>query len=181
MADEAKVRSVDSLEFFRSALIVFLSRARKAVHQAEDGVKRSRYWVEQEQQSHWTQEWKKRSRKLSQAQQELLTAQRAKFQDSVMLQEKLMRRARDEVLEAEEKLKNIKRWSREFDRVFDPALKGLNQLSDSLEHDMPRAIAWMEQALRTLGAYLERERPADFPSPSAAGGGPDNLSEANTP
>lgn len=160
MADEAKVRSIDSLEYFRSALIVFLSRARKAINHAEDGVKRGRYWVEQDQQSHWSQEWKKRSRKLSQAQQELLTAKMSKFQDSVMLQEKLLRRAKQDVADAEAKLGSIKRWSREFDRAFDPALKGLNQLSDHLEHEMPRAIAWMEQALRTLGAYLERERPA---------------------
>lgn len=109
--------------------------------------------------SHWTQELKKRSRKLAQAQQELLTAKLSKYQDSVMLQEKLLRRAKEAMVEAEEKLRNIKRWSREYDRIYDPAVKGLAQLSDYLEHDMPRALAWMEQALKSLASYLERERP----------------------
>jgi len=159
MADEARVRSVESLEYFRSALIVFHSKARKAVAHAEDGVKRGRYWMEYDMHTHWTQELKKRSRKLAQAQQELLTAKLSKYQDSVMLQEKLLRRAKEDVVEAETKLRNIKRWAREFDRTYDPAMKGLGHLSDYLEHDMPRAVAWMEQALKTLGSYLERERP----------------------
>lgn len=166
MSEQAKVRSVETLEFFRSSLIVFLSKARKAVHQAEDGVKRGRYWVEQEQLSHWTQEWKRRSRKLAQAQQELLTAKMSKFQDSVMLQEKLLRRAKMEVEEAETKIKSLKKWAREYDRLFDPPQKGLKQLDDFLEHDMPRAVAWMDQALRSLHAYLEPGRP---PGGEAAG------------
>lgn len=169
MSEQAKVRSVETLEFFRSALIVFISKARKAVHQAEDGVKRGRYWVEQEQFTHWTQEWKRRSRKLAQAQQELLTAKMSRFQDSVMLQEKLLRRAKQEVEEAEAKIKSLKKWSREYDRLFDPPQKGLKQLDDFLEHDMPRAVAWMEQALRALHAYLEPGRPAASESDSPAG------------
>jgi hypothetical protein len=160
MADEARVRSVESLEYFRSALIVFLSKARKAVSHAEDGVKRGRYWVEQEQHTHWIQEHKKRSRILAQAQAELLTAKMSKFKDSVMLQEKLARRAKAAVEEAEMKLKSIKRWAREYDRLFDAAVKGLGHLREYLEHDLVRGVAWLEQALRTLAAYLERERPA---------------------
>lgn len=165
MADEAKVRSVESLEYFRSALIVFLAKARQSVGHAEDGVKRGRYWVEQDQFMHWTQEWKKRSRRLAQAQQELLSAKLAQFQDSVMLQEKTMRRAKLEMAEAEEKLKAIKRWTREFDRTFDPAVKGLGRLDDFLHHDLPRGVAWLDQALKTLGAYMERERaPSNAPA-----------------
>ena len=141
MADEAKVRSVESLEFFRSALITFLTKSRKAVNHAEDAVKRGRYWVEQEQQNHWHQEGKKRARKLAQSQQELLTAKLSKFQDSVMLQEKLMRRARAELEEAELKLKAAKKWAREFDRIYDPAVKGLGKLRDFLEHDLVKGVA----------------------------------------
>lgn len=159
MADEAKVRSVESLEYFRSALITFLTKSRKAVNHAEDAVKRGRYWVEQEQQQHWIQEGKKRSRKLAQAQQELLTAKLSKFQDSLMLQEKLVRRAKLEVDEAELKLKAAKKWAREYDRLYDPAVKGLSKLRDFLEHDLVRGAAWLDQALKSLGAYLERERP----------------------
>jgi hypothetical protein len=168
MADEARVKSVEALEYFRSSLIVFNSKARKAVAHAEDSVKRGRYWMEQEMHTHWTQEFKKRSRKLAQAQAELLTAKLSKYKDSVMLQEKLMRRAKEELTEAETKLRNIKRWAREFDRIYDPAMKGLGHLGEYLEHDMPRAVAWMDQALKALSAYLERERPpGSAPAPPA--------------
>ena len=39
MAGEAKVRSVESLEYFRSALINFLTKSRQALNHADDGVK----------------------------------------------------------------------------------------------------------------------------------------------
>src|SRR5688500_6478746 len=100
MADEsAKVRSVESLEYFRSSLINFLTKSRQALNHADDGVKRGRYWVEQEQHNHWIQEGEKRGRKLAQAQQELLTAKLSKWQDSVMLQEKIVRRLKAEMEE----------------------------------------------------------------------------------
>ena len=160
MAGEAKVRSVESLEYFRSALINFLTKSRQALNHADDGVKRGRYWVEQEQHNHWIQEGKKRTRKLAQAQQELLTAKLSKWQDSVMLQEKIVRRCKAELEEAEDKFKQTKKWSREFDRSFDPAMKGITQLRDFLEHDLVRGIASLDQSLKTIAAYLERERPA---------------------
>lgn len=176
MADEsAKVRSVESLEFFRSSLINFLSKSRQALNHADDGVKRGRYWVEQEQHNHWIQEGKKRARKLAQAQQELLTAKLSKWQDSVMLQEKIVRRCKLELEEAEEKFKLTKKWAREFDRTFDPACKGLTQLRDFLEHDLVKGIASLDQALKALASYLERERPAATappPPPDDAGAAP---------
>jgi hypothetical protein len=178
MADEsAKVRSVESLEYFRSSLINFLTKSRQALNHADDGVKRGRYWVEQEQHNHWIQEGKKRSRKLAQAQQELLTAKLSKWQDSVMLQEKVVRRCKLELEEAEEKFKMTKKWAREYDRTFDPALKGLTQLRDFLEHDLVKGIASLDQSLKTLAAYLERERPAaTAPAPP-----PENPSPADPP
>lgn len=160
MADEAaKVRSVETLEYFRSSLINFLTKSRQALGHAEDGVKRGRYWVEQEQHNHWMQEGKKRSRKLAQAQQELLTAKLSKWQDSLMLQEKAVRKYKAEMEEAEDKFRMTKKWAREFDRTFDPALKGLSQLRDFLEHDLVKGIASLDQSLKALAAYLERERP----------------------
>ncbi|HWB03723.1 MAG TPA: hypothetical protein VG796_11920 [Verrucomicrobiales bacterium] len=166
MADEARVRSVESLEYFRSCLIVFLSKSKIAMGHAEDAVKRGRYWVEQEKHTHWMQELKKRNRKLAQAEAELLTAKLSKFKDSVMLQEKMARRAKEAVAEAEEKIRYVKKWIRDYDRVFDAAVKGLNHLGDYLEHDMPLAVAWLDQALRALASYLERERPSGGPKPA---------------
>jgi len=46
MATDAKVRSIDELEAFRAGLIVFQNRAKKAVDQASDEVRRTRLWIE---------------------------------------------------------------------------------------------------------------------------------------
>ena len=72
MANEAKVRSLDALESWRSSLIVFMTKARRAVDQAGEEVRRARNWVQTEQRLHWETELRKRTRKLEQFQAELL-------------------------------------------------------------------------------------------------------------
>ena len=54
MADQqAKVTSLDALEAFRSSAIVFASKARRAVDQASDEVRRTRYWLEGDRRTFW--------------------------------------------------------------------------------------------------------------------------------
>ena len=47
MATEAKVRSVDALESLRASLIIFGTRARRAIDQVGEEVSRTRQWGEQ--------------------------------------------------------------------------------------------------------------------------------------
>ena len=163
MSDQAKVKSVESLEYFRASLITFLDKAKKAVSSAEGAVKKSRYWVEQEQWSMWSLELKKRTRHLEMAEQELFSARLSEHRDS-MLEQKAVRRCKAAVEEAEGKLKVIKRWTREFDRLFDGPVKGLGHLDDFLTNNVPRGVAWLSQAIKTLDAYARESAP-----PSAAG------------
>ena len=162
-ADQAKVKSVESLEYFRAALITFLDKSKKAVSSAEGAVKKARYWVEQEQWTAWSLELKKRTRHLEMAEQELFSARLSEHRDS-MLEQRAVRRCKAAVEEAEAKLKIIKRWTREFDRLFDGPVKGLGHLDDFLTTDIPRGVAWLAQAIKTLDAYSREGAP-----PSSAG------------
>ena len=49
MSEQAKVTSIDVLESFRAALIVFLTESRRSLDEVTDAVRRTRMWLQQEQ------------------------------------------------------------------------------------------------------------------------------------
>ena len=163
MATEARVRSLDALESFRASLIVFVTRARRALDQVTDEVARTRQWVLNDQRMHWTEQLRKRTRAMEQAQQELFSAKLSTLKDSLTMQEHAVRKARKLVDEADEKMKNVKIWSRDFDRIADPLVKKLDSVRHFLEHVMPKAIAHLETTGRILESYAETPPPVSAP------------------
>ncbi len=167
MATEAKVRSVDALESFRASLIIFVTRARRAIDQVGEEVSRTRQWVLNDQRMHWTEQLRKRTRAIEQAQQELFSAKLSTLKDSLTMQEQAVRKAKRHFEEAEVKMKNVKIWNRDFDRIADPLVKKLDSVRQFLEHSMPKAIAYLEATQRILDSYAEAPPPMSAPSPPA--------------
>jgi hypothetical protein len=160
---EARVRSLDALNTWRSSLIVFQTKARRGVSQVTDEVKRLRQWLELEQRTHWEMEIKKRSRKVDQAGQELLTARNSTMRGTLMVQEQALRKAKAALAEAEDKLRRTKRWCQDYDRVVQPLLKKLENLHYYLEHDLPKAVHLMAQLTRALEGYRETTLDSSVP------------------
>ena len=164
---EARVRSLDALTAWRSSLIVFQTKARRGLSQVFEEAKRMRQWLESEQRPRWEMEIKKRSRKLDQANQELITARYATLRATVMGQEQSVPKAKAALQEAEEKLRKTKRWCMDYDRVVQPLTKKLENLHYYLEHDLPKGIHLMEQLVRTLEGYTQTTLDASAPPPAA--------------
>jgi chromosome segregation ATPase len=156
MADIAQVRSIDELDAFRSKLIVFQSKARKAVDQASEEVRRMRLWLDSDRQPFWEAQVKKRLRLLEQAQQELLSARMSEFVDNPVVQQQNVRKAKAALEEAEEKLRAVKHWIRNFETTVQPMAKKLEGVTGFIDFDIPQAIMSMSQFIRTLDAYAER-------------------------
>ncbi len=167
MATEAKVRSVDALESFRASLIIFVTRARRAIDQVGEEVSRTRQWVLTDQRMHWTEQLRKRTRAIQQAEQELYSAKFSTLKDSVNMQEQAVRKAKRHFEEAELKMRNVKIWNRDFDRIADPLVNKLDSVRQFLEHSMPKAIAYLETTQRILDSYAEAPPPMSAPSPPA--------------
>ncbi len=177
MADQqAKITSLDVLDTFRARLIIFMSKTRQALDQATDEVRRTKQWLHHDQRVHWEAEHKKRLRKLDQAEGELMSARLSEFVESPTMQQRAVRKARESVAEAEEKLRSVKRCARSFDEWVDPHIRKLEALRQFAEQDVPDAIAWLVQAQRTLEDYSRMphpsskpaERPAAVPPPAPA-------------
>jgi hypothetical protein len=169
MATQAKITSVEAIEMFRAALIVFTSAARPALEEISGEGLRTRLWLENDQRRFWENERRVRNKKLEQAQQELWTARLSQFQDSTSLQLMAVHRAQQAVRNAEEKLARLKKWGRELDNRSAPLLKEVEQLHSFLTAEMPKAIAYLTQVVRALDAYTDAGAPAAKPGAKPGG------------
>jgi len=172
MANQARVTSIDVLENFRAALIVFVTKARRAADTASDQSRRMRAWLQSDQRMHWEGEIRRRKRTLDQAVQELYSARLSGQPDLIAVRQLAVRKARHHVEEAEARLKNVMRWNQNFGVAADPLLKKVDSLREFMDHAMPDAIAYLSNAQKSLEAYADDRRPAGDapPAPSAASG-----------
>jgi len=186
MATQAKITSTDALETFRAALIVFLAKARRSLDDASDEVRRTRQWLQNDQRVHWEGEFRRRMKKLEQAQQELMSARlgaSANQQSALMARQMAVAKAQHEVTEVEGKLRRLKAWSQNYDTAADPIVKRMERLGQSLA-ELPKAISYLVSVQKTLEAYAESAGPVTMPSvaPSSSESAPESGSEpAPTP
>src|SRR5438105_5239812 len=126
MATEARVTSIEALETFRASIIIFLTKAHQSLDLVTDEIRRMRSWIQQEQRAFWESEVRRRSKVLGQAEQELLSAKMIKLLDNLQRQQMIVHKARRALEEAQEKLQNVKRWTRDFDSCAEPLAKSLD-------------------------------------------------------
>ncbi len=167
MADRAQVASVDAIESFRSRLLVYLAKVRPAVEEAGSDLRHTQLWIDTDQRLHWDREYRRRHRAHEEAQQALLSARISSFRDAIASEQMAVHRTRDALAEADEKLRTLRRWSRDFGPLTQPLAGPLAQLDTVLALDMSQAVAFLTEILRHLDAYSEA-RP-DLPPPSTPG------------
>jgi chromosome segregation ATPase len=162
---QAQITSVEAIEAFRANLILFISQARPALEEVSSDVMRSRLWLENEQRRFWENELRQRHKKLEQAQAELMTARLSDFQESTSLYQMAVRRAQSAVQQAEDKLRVLKRWNRDLENRAAPLLKEVEQLHSFLTAEMPNAVAYLAQVVKTLDTYAATGAPAGGSAP----------------
>src|SRR5580658_4424703 len=115
MPERAHVTSVDAIKAFKSNLIVYLSKARPTLEEISADILRLRLWLQEEQRVRWEGEIRRRQRKLEDAQQAVFSARLSNLTDGPSASEVMaLTRAKRALDEAEEKLRTIKRWTRDF-------------------------------------------------------------------
>jgi hypothetical protein len=186
MPQKAHVTSLDALEAFRSYLIIYLSQARPALDEASAEVLRTRLWLENEQRVYWENQLKRRTKELEQAQQALFSARLGSLRKESALDQFAVHRAKQALGEAEQKLKTVKRWDREFDGRMQPLVKQVEKLHTVLSNDMVKAVAYLTQAIGTLAAYNEKSPQGAQPlgvssTPAASGPVSDEAARTEIP
>ena len=166
MDTQARITDTDALENLRSALIVFQARAKRSVDEVLDEVRRTKRWLEQEKRDYWENQIRVRERKLEQAEQELFNAKLSEWRDSIAREKAIVTKMRVMVAEAQEKLKAVKFWDRNFEGMVEPLSKGLMGLREFLDQDLPRGIWQITDSIKALDAYAETRMVAAPPPPT---------------
>ncbi len=173
MAEQAKVTSIDELERFRAALIIFLDIAHRCIDEATDEVRRTRLWLQGDQLMYWQTEIRKRQKKLDALEQELFGARLSGLREPSPQLIAQVRRAKEALHDAEVKLRNTKGWIKNFDHKAEPMVRKLESLRFFLIHEMPKGLAFLVQAQKTLEAYANTplvapSKPAGPAAPASA-------------
>src|SRR6185503_12221643 len=150
MADKAHVASVEALENFRANLVLYVSRARPTVEEVSSEVLRVRSWLQTDQRLHWEGQLRRRAKELEQAQAALSGARLSDLRGDKTVEQNAVRKAKAALDQAENKLKRLKQWNREFDTQVQPLVKQLEKLHTVLSNDMLLANAYLTQAISTL-------------------------------
>jgi hypothetical protein len=178
MPERAHVTSVEALEFFRSSLLVYVSKARPTLDEVSAEVVRMRSWLEDEQRTHWENEMRRRRRDFDEAQQALFSSKLSNFRETSAAEQMAVHRAKRALEAAEAKLKVVKQWDRVFDNRVGPLVKQMEKLHTVLAHDMVQAVAFLTQVIQTLEAYARIAPPA---ATGAARSGDDSTQPEGQP
>ncbi|WP_193214235.1 hypothetical protein [Luteolibacter marinus] len=155
MDGQARVGSVDAIEAFRGTLIRYAGRVRRALDDVTGEVKRTRGWLETEQRQKWEGEYRRRARRLEQAEQELFSARMSAMKNDKSAQQMAVHRARRAMEEAEEKLRVIKRWRQAYDASVEALAKQLEPLHETVSRRMPRGVVSLDNTVRHLQEYAQ--------------------------
>ncbi len=174
MVDQANITSLEALETLRASLIVFANKAHTRLDEVGDEVRRTKSWLQHDRRIFWQTEIRRRRTKLDQAEQELLTARMSSMRENYTLQMMAVRKAKESLNEGEVKLRNVVKWSRDFEASVEPLWRKLESLRGVLDHEIPKALSFLLQLQKTLEDYTEMIRPSAKPhgsqSPESASG-----------
>ena len=157
MSQSAKIHSIDALREFKATFCTLTQSARAALDVTRMDIRRFRNWLQCEQLEYWKTQLKRRERDVAEARTLL---QRKKlsggFQQSAPATEekRLVRRAEERLQEAEQKVRNIKRWTPIVERAIQQFEGNARQLARVLEVDAANGVAVLEQKLSSLSAYV---------------------------
>ena len=155
MPDRAKITSLEALEDFRAKLIVYRDKAARVLDEVSEEVTRARLWLETDRPTHWQNQIKLRTRELERAQQELFSAQLSGLRDASYTQQAAVQKCRRAIRDAEDQVKLVKQWQRQFDQRVESPARQVEKLRHSLSTDLGQAVAWLNEATKTLTDYAE--------------------------
>lgn len=157
MNPSAHVTATEPLVHFQGDLAKFNHDAKEALLAVEMEVQRAEGFIE-DQMKYWSAYVRKAEDQVYQAKNELARRKIMKIGDrspDCTEQEKAYKKALARLEYAEEKLANVKRWSREWPEAVREYLGPARQLSSTLEIDVPRMQAFLSQKIAALEAYAQ--------------------------
>lgn len=166
MPDRAQVASLEAIEAFRARLIVYRDKAGRVLDEVSDEVVRARLWLQSDRVNHWQGQIRRCERELEARRQELFSAQLSGLREASCARQHAVVRARQQLREAEERLRKVSLWNRQFDQRVEAPARQMEKLRHTLAHDLAAALARLDAIGKTLAEYTApTDAPARIPNP----------------
>lgn len=166
MPDRARVTSLEAIENFRARLIIYREQAGRVLDEVSDEVVRARLWLENDRPAHWENQIRRLTRELEQRKQELFSAQLSGLREASYMEQAAVQKAKQAIRDAEEKMRAVKHWRRQFDHQAEPAGRQVEKFRHTVGHEMGMAVAWLSEMIRTLTEYAELSPASNRPARS---------------
>ena len=174
MNEGAKIESIDALKHLRIALFKFAEAGNAALNDAESEMRQTQNWLENEQFSYWQGQIRKRHDLVERAKEALRAKQL--FADSsgripqAPEEEKALRLARARFEEAEQKLANVRKYTRALVKEIQTYKGSAQRFATTIQVDIPQAAALLEQFMAKLEQYVALDPNAGESAPPPPGG-----------
>ncbi len=169
---DAKVTSIEAVEAFRAGLVGYLEKAGRALDEVAEEVRRTRSWVESDRLVFWEKEVRRRKQALEQREQESWAARMSPLRQDGSGRLAEVRKARQAMRDAEEKLAATRRWARQFSNLVDSPAREIDSLREMLRQEMKEGAAFLGRIVGALDDYAElARRTAARPVAAAEGDG----------
>jgi hypothetical protein len=180
----ANVRSMEALVHFRAAVAAFQDRAVAAVGSLRQETLRTLLWLEQELPRYWAEEVRRGFDRVAQARSayESCRMKTVAGHRSACLEElQALRKAQRRLEYCQEQVEVVRRWSQRARDQADEFFGKIAPLERSLDQDLPRFLADLEQMIGALEAYLAIDSGTSAeaaPAPERAAPPPDEPATA---
>jgi hypothetical protein len=170
MNNAAKIHDVDSLRELYAALAKFGVQAQSALDSVNAEIRRASDFLER-QDAYWQHETIRRQEELNRARADLSRQRWIHDGENVGTSEKelLVRRAREQVREAEAKVELVRRWKRQLPQAIADYNGPGRRLAGMLEADLRGMLALLEGRSAALEAYVAIAPPVAEKPPAAEG------------
>jgi hypothetical protein len=152
----ANVTSLDALRDLRSALIEFGEATGETMVGLDMELRRGLQWILEDQPRHWKNEEQKLQKRVQEAKLELEHCKSLALPGDVAPcseQKHILERAILQLRHVEDKIKVTRHWGRIVEHEAREWQGRANRFNSSLDGELPRGLALLEQAIGSLEAY----------------------------
>jgi hypothetical protein len=185
MSTQADVKSIDTLAFVKAALATFAHESGQALAEIEMQGQRGVDWVTVDQAAYWKAEVRRASDNVNKAIKDLEYCRAFKKvgdnQPSCIEEKKALEKARRRLEYAEGKAEIVRRWTPSVQQQFRETCVRLVRFREVIDLDCPRAMARLEQMLRSLDAYTTTVGPRAAAAAGSSSTGPTMARPADDP
>lgn len=174
MAEQADVKSIDTLAFVRTAFAAFAHETGQALAEIEIQGQRAVDWICVDQAAYWKAEIRRRSDQVNQAIKDLEYCRAFKKvgdnTPSCAEEKKALAKAKARLESAERKAAAVRHWTPIVQQQFRETCVRLVRFREVIDTDCPRAAARLERMLKALDAYRQAPSPQGTATVPAAAG-----------